>query len=427
MPENTPDLKPGRPSRVRFGVLGVLFLLAIVTYIDRVCISLAAPWITAELHLTPVEMGAVFSTFAVTYALFAVPTAWLGDRFGARRVLAGIVFLWSAFTAVTGMVYRFAALLVVQFLFGATQAGAYPNITRAVANWFPADRRGSAMGTVWMGSRLGAALTPPLALLLMRRYGWRVTFYLLGALALIWVCGWLAWYRDDPAKKKSVNALELELIRAGRFESSGKPLAPGSWKSAFTHKNLWALYLMYFNLGFVYYLYISWFPTYLLRDRGVEVAQLGFYASLPLAFSCLANLLGGITTDKLVRRWGLVWGRRGVGIAGCAASAAFLLAGLQVKAMPAAILLISLAPAACDFTLASSWATCADIGGPLAGTISGAMNMVGNVGSVLSPILMGFLVQTTGKWGLTFYIAALLNVAGALLWFTINPARKLEN
>ena len=415
-----------KPTRVRYQVLFVIFLLAIITYLDRVCISIAAPSISSELGLNEVQMGTVFSIFAFAYALFEIPTGWLGDRLGPRRVLSRVVIWWSMFTVFTGMTRGFHSLLAVRFLFGAGEAGAYPNINRTLSSWFPLRARGTALGVVWTGSRLGAAISPPVVLFLMGRVGWRGTFYLLGVIGVIWAVFWIAWFRDDPAKKKSVNQAEIDLLKRNKSEIAARPVTHLPWRQLFSNSTLLSIYLMYFTLGFVYYLYITWFPTYLMKARGMTMAQMGVYASLPLAFSAVATLIGGFSTDWLVRRLGLRWGRAGVGIFGCFASVVFLLAGLQVSDVRISVLLISLSAASSDFTLAASWSTCADIGGRLAGTISGTMNMVGNVGSMLSPLLMGYLIQSFGNWNLTFYIAAGLNVVGMLLWLKIDASRPLS-
>jgi len=415
-----------KPTRVRYQVLFVIFLLAIITYLDRVCISIAAPSISSELGLNEVQMGTVFSIFAFAYALFEIPTGWLGDRLGPRRVLSRVVIWWSMFTVFTGMTRGFHSLLVVRFLFGAGEAGAYPNINRTLSSWFPLRARGTALGVVWTGSRLGAAISPPVVLFLMGRVGWRGTFYLLGVIGVIWAVFWITWFRDDPAQKKSVNQAEIDLLKRNKSEIVARPVTHLPWRQLFSNSTLLSIYLMYFTLGFVYYLYITWFPTYLMKARGMTMAQMGVYASLPLAFSAVATLIGGFSTDWLVRRLGLRWGRAGVGIFGCAASVVFLLAGLQVSDVRISVLLISLSAASSDFTLAASWSTCADIGGRLAGTISGTMNMVGNVGSMLSPLLMGYLIQSFGNWNLTFYIAAGLNVVGMLLWLKIDASRPLS-
>jgi sugar phosphate permease len=417
--------KAVKPTKVRYQVLLVIFLLAVITYLDRVCISIAAPFISSELGLNEVQMGSVFSIFALAYALFEIPTGWLGDRLGPRRVLSRVVIWWSMFTVFTGLVKGFHSLLAVRFLFGAGEAGAYPNINRTLTSWFPVKTRGTALGIVWMGSRLGAAISPPLVLFLMTWFGWRGTFYFLGLVGVVWAVFWIAWFRDDPARKKSVNQAEIELLQKDKSEAPADRVSHLPWRQLFTNSTLLSIYLMYFTLGFVYYLYITWFPTYLIKARGMTMSQMGIYASLPLAFSAVATLGGGFSTDWLVRRLGLRWGRAGIGMFGCFASVIFLVSGLRVSDVHISVLLISLSAASSDFTLAASWSTCADIGGRFAGTISGTMNMVGNFGSMLSPLLMGYLISSFGSWNLTFYIAAALNVIGMLLWLKIDASRAL--
>lgn len=417
------DTSLARPTHVRYLVLAALFALAGFTYLDRVCISLAAPWIMRDLHMTPLQMGSVFSIFAAAYALFEVPTGWLGDRLGARRVLARVIAWWSVFTAATGWGQGFASLITVRFLFGAGEAGAYPNMTRAVVSWFPQKRRGLAMGTIWTGSRLGAAATPPLVLFSIRAIGWRSTFHLLGAFGIVLAALWYLWFRDRPYEMRGVNAAEISLIEDVATPAAAHNAVP--WKSIIRSRNLWALDLMYFTLGFTYYLYISWFPLYLVKHRGVPISQLALYASLPLIFSTVASMTGGLVTDMLVPRFGVTWARRSVGMLGCATAAICLSGGILMQEVHVSVALISLAAGASDFVLAAAWASCADIGGAAAGTVSGAMNMIGNVGAALSPILMGLLIEKTGNWNLTFLIAAGLNLIGMLLWLFVRADNTL--
>ncbi len=413
------------PTRIRYVVLAGLFGLAAFTYLDRVCMSIAAPWIIRDLKLSPEQMGTIFSAFAAAYALFELPTGWLGDRLGPRRVLARVLVWWSIFTAAIGFARSYGWMLAVQFLFGAGEAGAYPNMTRAVTVWFPPRGRGSAMGTIWMGSRLGAAVTPPIVLLFLHYLGWRETFRTLGVAGGILAATWFVLYRDNPSEVKCVNTAERELIAdegTTAFTNEHVHIPLGAILS---NGNLWALDLMYFTLGFTYYLYISWLPMYLVKQRGVSLHQLAYFAALPLVFSAAASLGGGLVTDLLIPYTGLKWARRTVGMTGSAGAATCLFISLHLSDVYLAILFLSLAAAASDFILAAAWATCADIGGRTAGTVSGAMNMIGNLGATLSPALMGFVVQRTGSWNLTFAIAAVLNLAGFLLWFRIDATRRL--
>src|SRR5215813_252399 len=199
-------------TRVRGRVLAFAFLLAVVTYLDRTCISAAAPFIMDDLHLSVLQMSVVFSAFTLAYSLFEVPSGWLGDVIGPRRVLTRIVLWWSAFTMLTSAARGFASLVTIRFLFGAGEAGAFPNIARSFSQWFPAQERGRANGVMFLGSRVGGMLSAPIALLIVARWGWRASFVAFGGLGIAWAGAWHAWYRDRPDDRPEVNAEERAWI-----------------------------------------------------------------------------------------------------------------------------------------------------------------------------------------------------------------------
>ncbi|MEZ5365600.1 MAG: MFS transporter [Bryobacterales bacterium] len=210
-----------RPTNVRRTVLAFAFAAAFITYLDRVCISAAAPSMTAELGLTATEMGWVFSVFAVAYGIFEIPMGWMGDRFGQRKLLTRIVLSWSAFTMLTGAVRSLGPLLGVRFVFGAAEAGAFPTMARALARWFPTTERGWTTGWMWAGARLGGSLAPPLAAWFVVSVGWREAFWAFGSIGLLWCVLFWSWYRDDPAEHPRVNEAELALIHSGRAPAAG--------------------------------------------------------------------------------------------------------------------------------------------------------------------------------------------------------------
>src|SRR5437762_9652953 len=216
-------------SRVRARVLAFAFLLAVVTYLDRICIAAAAPYIMADLHLTVLQMSVVFSAFTLAYSLFEIPSGWLGDVVGPRRVLTRIVVWWSAFTMLTAAARGYQSLVTIRFLFGAGEAGAFPNIARSFSRWFPPGERGRANGVMFLGSRVGGMLSAPIALLIVARWGWRASFVVFGAIGLVWASAWYEWYRDAPDEHPEVNAEELAWIRqdGGRDgETRGGDRAP---------------------------------------------------------------------------------------------------------------------------------------------------------------------------------------------------------
>lgn len=411
-------------TRVRYVVVAFCFALSVITYIDRVCISAAAPAITGELRLTRVQMGAVFSAFTLAYALFEVPSGWWGDVAGARRVLTRIVVWWSLFTALTGTAWNFLSLAACRFLFGAGEAGAFPNCTRIFSRWMPATERGIAHGVIFTGSRLGGSLTPYTVVALIAALGWRPTFAVFGALGLVWAAAFYVWFRDNPAEKASVNRAELEQIRGGPESAEpGRPRVP--WRALLASGNLWAICLMYGCMFYGWYFYITWLPTYLQEAHGLSAGRSGLYAGMPLLFGAFGCVLGGLLTDTLVRRHGVKLGRRAVGLTSLLAAGAFLLASVFLRDPLQVILAISLSAFCNDLALSACWAVCIDTGKAYAGTVSGCMNTFGNLGGTLSPFLVGVFLERFHSWQLPFYVASAFYFLGALFWLRIDPTEPV--
>ena len=254
-------------------MLGFAFLLAVITYLDRICISAAAPFIMDDLHLTVVQMSLVFSAFTLAYSLFEVPSGWLGDVSGPRRVLTRIVLWWSAFTMLTGAARGLSSLVAIRFLFGAGEAGAFPNIARSFSRWFPLRERGQANGVMFLGSRVGGMLSAPLALLLIRRWGWRGSFVTFGSVGLVWAAAWYAWYRDRPADHPAVNAEELAWIQQDGARHPDAGIRSRRGARCLTSRNLYAICAMYFAFGYGLYFYFTWLPTYLIRELRLLAAR----------------------------------------------------------------------------------------------------------------------------------------------------------
>ena len=274
-------------TRVRARVLGFAFLLAVVTYLDRVCISAAAPYIMNDLHLTVLQMSVVFSAFTLAYSLFEIPSGWLGDVRGPRRVLARIVLWWSAFTMLTAAARGYHSVVAIRFLFGAGEAGAFPNIARSFSRWFPTRERGRANGVMFLGSRVGGMLSAPIALLIVSRWGWRASFVVFGALGVVWAAAWFAWYRDTPEEHPDVNEGELAWIRSPEslalHEDVGRPFQGRRgergtpWAALLHSRNLYAICAMYFAFGYGLYFYFTWLPTYLITVLHFSVLSGGLF------------------------------------------------------------------------------------------------------------------------------------------------------
>jgi MFS family permease len=409
------------PSRARYTLLTLTTILAIITYLDRVAISSAAPAVRSELGLDAVQMGWVFSAFTWAYAAFEIPSGWMGDVMGPRKVLTRIVLWWSAFTAATALAWNFVSLLAARFLFGMGEAGAFPNTSRSFARWFPAAERGAAHGWIFMGTRMGGAITPPLVVMLMGAIGWRQAFFLFGAVGVIWAWFWWRWFRDEPADHPAVNAAELAIIRQGTDQKE----APRFRWSELWSPNLLLIYGMYFTMGYTLYFNLTWLPTYLKDVRGFTLQQAGWLSGVVLFTGGVATYLGGRLTDVLVKRYGLKIGRSMAVVTLPIAALLLIAAAMTQNPMAAAILLAATLGVA-DLSVSSCWSICHDIGGPNAGIVTGAMNTFGNIGGALSPLVVGYAVGWWNSWTLPFYITAGVYVFGAICTLLVDPRKKLQ-
>jgi MFS family permease len=267
------------PTTARRKVLWLLFILTNITYLDRLCISAAAPAITDAFGFSPVQMRYIFSAFTLAYAVFEIPSGWLGDYFGTRKALARIVLWWSIFTALTGAATGFASLLIVRFLFGAGEAGAFPNIARSISRWFPSSHQGRALSMAFVGNALGAAISTPLVFKLVELQGWRLPFLEFGAIGVAWPVIWYWWFRDRPEEHQSVNAEELEFIRSDKADADDLGHTRNvPWAALLRSSNLAFICGMYFAFGYALYFYITWLPTYLLKARGFSPNYAGFFS-----------------------------------------------------------------------------------------------------------------------------------------------------
>lgn len=412
-----------QPSRARHKVLAFTTILAIITYLDRVAISTAAPAVRAEMGLDAVQMGWVFSAFTWAYAAFEIPSGWMGDVMGPRKVLTRIVIWWSAFTAATGAAWSFASLLVARFLFGVGEAGAFPNTSRSFAKWFPVAERGAAHGWVFMGTRMGGAITPPIVVALMAAIGWRQTFYAFGVLGVIWAFFWWRWFRDEPSQHPEVNEAELALIR----ESAGheQPTSHAFRWSELLSANLLLVYGMYFTMGYTLYFNLTWLPTYLKDVRGFTLQQAGWLSAAVLFTGGVMTFFGGRLTDTLVKRYGLKVGRS-MGVVTLPIAGLLLIGAAQTEQPMAAAILLAATLGVADLSVSSCWAICHDIGGKNAGIVTGAMNTWGNIGGALSPLVVGYAVGWWNSWTVPFYITAGIYLFGAICTFFVDPRRRVN-
>ena len=419
----SPDFSP--TSRVRYRVLTLAVLLAGITYLDRVCISLTAPSMMKDLGLSKVEMSFVFSAFTLAYGIFEIPTGWWGDRIGTRRVLTRIVIWWSSFTMITAGAFNYASLLAIRFLFGIGEAGAWPNAAKTFSRWFPVTERGTAQGIFFMGAHLAGGITPLLVTAMLTRMHWRWVFIVFGAVGFIWAATWYWWFRDEPEQHASVSPAELAYIQQGRGKATSHQLSAAAWKNILTSRSLIALCLAYFTQTYGFYFFITWMPTYLEKARGFTSTMLGVMAGLPLVLSAVADIFGGITTDWATKRFGLRIGRCGVGSICFLFASVLLIIGTATDHNITAVILISLALASSNFLLGASWSACTDIAGDHAGTVSAFMNTAGQIGGFLSPIVAALFVENYDSWSAPLYVCGVLYFFGALCWLLVDPRKPI--
>ena len=390
-------------------ILAMLVILGMVTFLDRINISVAGSSIMHDLGLSPSEWGYVQSAFILSYGLLQIPVGALGDSFGHRKILAIIVLWWSAFTAFTGMAGGLATLIMIRFLFGIGEAGSSPCSTGVISRWFEKGEVGKAQGYVWAASRMGGALTPFVVIPVMMWVGWRAAFYLLGALGVIWALVWY-WYYRDPSQSSRTNASQSTSI---------------NWRLLLCNKQFWLICAMYFFYAFGSWFFFSWFPTFMELGRGFEKSELTYAVAVPFIMSMIGNIAGGHLTDKLTKRYGVRIGRKALGSISLSISAVCMFLAAFIPGKMAVFVFLSLCFGIFDLMLPSAWALCIDLGKRHAGTLSGAMNTAGNIGGFCCGILFGELVQQSGNYNLPLYMIAVMLIVSAVLFVFINPEKPI--
>jgi MFS family permease len=412
-------------TRARHVVTLFAVALAVITYVDRVAISVSVPFIRKDLNLSPAEMGWALAAFGWAYAIFEIPGGWLGDRIGPRRVLMRIVIWWSLFTAATGWAWNLPSLIAIRALFGAGEAGAFPNLTRVFTTWLPVKERERAQATLWLATRVSGAFTPLLVASLISVIGWRRTFEIFGLIGVIWAVFFYRWYRDAPAEHPSVNAAELALLPPARDTAIAHGGVP--WGLIFSKPSVWLLSIQYMCLAYGWWFYINWLPTYLRDARGTTLRMGALLAGLPLLLGGVGCLVSAGVIPRLARRTGSVsLARRIVAVTGFAGASACIFIFATVQDPVRAMVVLGFAGFFNDFVMPAAWAGTMDIGGRYSGTVSGAMNMMGSIAGASSVLVVGYLLTWTGDWTLTFYISAAIYLVGAVCWLFLDSHTPVE-
>ena len=404
-----------KPTHARYWVVVFALALAMIMYIQRVAISQAIVPISADLHLNKAQTGLVLGAFGLSYALFEIPMGLLGDKLGVRWVLSQLVLIWSVFTALTGAVWNLASLWAIRFLFGAGEAGCFPNLTRMLSAWLPLSERVKAQAVMWAFGRWGGALAPPVAFFVIYHFGWRLGFVALAMLGVAWVAVFLPWFRNDPAEHKSVNAAELAMLEGGRelvLHDHGVP-----WYRLLLQKDIFFLGLQYFGFSYTWYFYVTWLPTWLQQAKGLDPKTAAAYAMIPLALGGLGSIVSGFLPLSVPRKW--------VAILGFSATAVLIFIIPGTPTIGLAMALMGLASFCSDLTMPISWNTCVEIGKQYTATVSSTMNMLGNFAGFVAPVVFGLILQKTdNNWAMVMYTMAAAAIVSALCWFFLEPDAK---
>jgi ACS family glucarate transporter-like MFS transporter len=429
-------------SHTRWLLVCWLFVLSAVAFLDRVNISIAGSSIAADYGLTNSQLGYVFSSFLLGYALFQTVGGWLSDKLGPRRVLTVGVVWWGIFTALTAIVpsqIRGALLLFVaiRFLLGGGEAVIYPASNQFVSWWVPTQERGVANGIIFAGVGVGAGITPPAITYVMFHYGWRSSFWMSAIIGLAAGFIWFIIARDKPEDHPSVSPAELQFIQSGRTLSSSESFSASTipppvantvkslpWSTILQSKNVWAITFSYFCYGYVAWIFFSWFYIYLANVRGLNLKASAFYATLPFLAMAICCPLGGAIADRVTLWRGKRIGRCGIAVFAMTLAAVFLLLGSRVASVRLASVVLAGGAGALYLSQSSFWSVTADIGAASSGSVSGFMNMGAQLGGAVTASLTPVVAARYG-WTASFYVAAVLAALGALAWSVVNPDRSL--
>ena len=406
----------------RYRVLVFLFFLTFVTYLDRVSIALVDQWIKSEFHLNNTKWGVIGGAFALSYALFEIPSGVWGDRTGQRATFIRIVLWWSLFTAFTGLTTGFLSLLIIRFLFGMGEAGAFPNTAAVISKWFPAQESSRGISIAWSGLFAGMAAAPFIVMTIADAYGWRTTFFVNGGLGVAWVFVCAFWFKNTPSDMKGISDEEKTFIESNRRYFDHKQRYP--WKKILKNQSLLALVTAFSVSQSLNYFFVFWMPSYLREARHISENEIKWTYTLAYSLATVCCFFGGYVSDSIIKRKGIKFGRRSFGFSVLAGSGLSILA--QAITSNHTIIMTALIIGISFYSLVAIpfFGTCVDIGGNRAATISGTMNFCGQGAAFLFSVIFGKMADTTG-FSLPVYILITALIVGAFLWYFVDPSKPL--
>jgi ACS family glucarate transporter-like MFS transporter len=406
-------------------VLILLFFLILITYLDRVTISLVGVRIKDAFHLSNTQFGWVLGAFSLAYALFEIPSGMLTDRIGQRAVFIRIVLMWSLFTALTGAVTGMTSLLLIRFLFGIGESGAYPTSSSTIGRWFPLAERGRSMSSLFIGQNAGAAVAPLFVVPIAIHFGWRAPFFVNGLIGLIWVIVCWLWFKNEPSEMKGISKEEVVLIEKERqFLQHNEPFP---WRAVLSNWRIWAVLIGFFCSQWGLYFFVAWMPVYLQQGRHLSETHMKQVTSFLFVLAIGGAFFSGILSDWLVKKKGLVFGRRFVGMFGMGMSGLFLIVTAISASNFIAVTCLLICGFCYSFYSLTAFSTCVDIGGAKAGTMVGIMNFCGQTGAFFLSVVFGKIADAVHNYNTPVLLIAGILIIGSIVWLGIDPANKIEN
>lgn len=411
-------------SNVRWYFAIAFFIIGIIAYMDRSNISVIAKPMMEDLNMNKTHFGLLASLFSLGYALMQVPSGFLAEKYGPKKMLTIALVWWSAFTILTGAVKNHGMLYTVRFLFGVGEAPMYPSNAVFNSFWFAKGEKGRASSMLLAGSYFGPVIAPLITIAIYNAFGWQAVFYIFGAVGLIIAVLWTIIAKDLPEQHKMVNEAEKEYIMNNRdIVSTEKSVAP--WNNFLRRFSFYALAAQYFVVQFVISLFLIWLPTYLTEQHGVQLKDLGFASGAPWLVMFILILTAGTVSDKILQQGKSKFMARGViAIIGFVVFCIALFFALKTDNLVANVIWLSLCLGGIGISMGMSWAAATDLGRNFAGTVSGWMNMWGNIGALLSPLLAGFFADRIG-WNNTLMLIMVPVVFAIIMWFFVKPDRSL--
>lgn len=417
-------------TNIRFRLVGMLFVISAIAFLDRTNISVAGVQMRQEYAIDRIQLGWIFSAFLIGYAAFQVPAGWLAARWGPRRLLTIALLWWGVFSIATAWVppqgrHAILMLILVRFALGIGEAAVYPSGNQFVSRWVPVQERGKANGLIFAGVGAGSGLTPPLISAVIATAGWRASFYLCAVIGLVAALVWYTIARDRPEDHAGVSDAERAHIAAGLPAPAMAPVGPIPWRAILSSRNVWGLFLSYFAFGYVIWIFFSWFFIYLTEARGLDLKASALFGMAPFLAMTVGCLAGGFINDAVSRWRGLYWGRSGLAMVSFVLTAIFLVVGSQADNVPVAVLTLAVGGGAIYLSQSSFWSVTADISGPHTGVVSGLMNVGCQVGGAITSTLTPWIAAEYG-WAAAFGTGAAIVILGTFAWAMVDPHRLID-